>query len=71
MDDNSTMLPCPKCGSRKISLSVCEPECCGAKPLWIDCECGITFGFSKDVSSREDAIKEWNYRNYNSDKKAE
>ena len=54
------MLPCPFCGGDLIRIVHCEPDCCGAKPIWVECECGS----SMHVTCKNDAeaAAAWNMR---------
>ena len=58
--DGVVMLPCPFCGSDSIRIVHCEPDCCGAKPIWIECDCGGQL----TVSCKNDgeAAAAWNMR---------
>lgn len=61
------MLPCPFCGREEVEIVQCEEGCCGAKPRWIQCECGCELGgtWSDDCeavaawNSRPDAMPSW------------
>lgn len=50
---NSSLLPCPKCGS-KVEISFCEWMCCKAQARYIECfKCNLT---------ADPDISDWNNR---------
>lgn len=57
--ESNELLPCPFCGG-EASIVHCEPECCGAKPRWVECRCGCELGGR--WQNDDEAIASWNAR---------
>jgi hypothetical protein len=57
------LIPCPFCGKKdKIEITYCDEFCCGARPRWINCDCGCQlYG---NWYSNDDLINSWNDRQF-------
>ena len=60
------LLPCPFCGAQVAAddVTLCEEDCCGAQPRWIDCpneDCGLVLHLGP-CPNLEHAAMQWNRR---------